>query len=219
MYTHMSPETAEFIEFLLDNGLYDVEIRGGKWGGGYMTFFEKCRAPFIFANFDGTSENAYIMCHEGGRAEDYRTMHLEGAVRLIISECLQNEFQELVYDRSDMMPEERNALWAQLERAYWPTRDCGDDEFELAGCGWQRIPHVFQWPFYAIDYALAQVCALEYLRWMNEDHEAAWNSYLDFCRRTGTDSFPGLVRSAGLGDPFGEETLPALAEWLSDRLL
>lgn len=68
MYTRMSPETAGFIAFLLDNGLYDVEIRDGKRGGGYMTFFEKYRAPFIFANFDGTSENAYIMCHEGGHA-------------------------------------------------------------------------------------------------------------------------------------------------------
>lgn len=264
MYTRMSPETAEFIAFLLDNGLYDVEIRDGKMGGGYMTFLEKYRAPFIFANFDGTSENAYIMCHEGGhafqgylkrdeelrelrdytsetaethamsmeffawpymalffgdRAEDYRTMHLEDAVRLIISQCVQDEFQQQVYDRPDMTPEERNALWAQLERDYWPAKDYGGDEFQLAGCGWQRIPHMYQWPFYAIDYALAQVCALEYLRWMNEDHDAAWNSYLDFCRRTGTDSFPGLVRSAGLGDPFGEETLPALAQWLNDRLL
>ncbi len=264
MYTRMSPETAGFIEYLLDNGLYDVEIRDGKRGGGYMVFFERYRAPFIFANFDGTGENAYIMCHEGGhafqgylkrneelrerrgctsesaethamameffawpymelffgdRAEDHRTMHLEGAVRLIVSECLQDEFQELVYDSPGMTPEERNALWARLERAYWPTRDYGDDGSLLAGRGWQRIPHMFQWPFYAIDYALAQVCALEYLRWMNEDREAAWNSYLDFCRRTGTDSFPGLARSAGLGDPFGEDTLRELTDWLNDRLL
>jgi M3 family oligoendopeptidase len=68
MYTKMSPETAEFISCLLDNELYDVEIRDGKRGGGYMTFFESYRLPFIFANFDGTSENAYIMCHEGGHA-------------------------------------------------------------------------------------------------------------------------------------------------------
>ena len=264
MYTRMSPETAGFIAFLLDNGLYDVEIRDGKRDGGYMTFFEKYRAPFIFANFDGTSENAYIMCHEGGHAfqgylkrnedlrelrsftsesaethamsmeffawpymelffgdcaEDYRTMHLEGAVELIISECLQDEFQELIYDKPDLTPDERNALWARLGRAYWPIRDYDDDKFALAGCGWQRIPHMFQWPFYAIDYALAQVCALEYLRWMNEDHAAAWNSYLGFCRRTGTDSFPSLVRSAGLGDPFEERTLADLTDWLNQRLL
>lgn len=263
MYTRLSPETAEFIAFLLDHHLYDVEIRDGKRGGGYMTFFEKYRAPFIFANFDGTTENAYIMCHEGGhafqgylrreevfrerrsytseaaethamameffawpymelffgdRAEDYRAMHLEGAVRLIISQCQQDEFQELVYDNPDLTPDERNGLWAKLDRVYWPSRDFAGDQYLLDGCGWQRIPHMFQWPFYAIDYALAQVCALEYLHWMNRDREEAWKSYLDFCLRTGTESFPELVRSAGLDDPFREGTLCKLIDWLRTQL-
>lgn len=264
MYTQLSPETAEFVAFLLDNGLYDVDIRDGKRGGGYMTFFEQYRAPFIFANFDGTSENAYIMCHEGGhafqgylkrdeplrerrsytaesaethamamefftwpymelffgkRAEDYRAMHLEEAVRLIVSECQQDEFQQMVYDNPDMTPAERNALWAKLNRDYFPSRDYSGDENQSAGCGWQRIPHMYQWPFYAIDYALAQVCALEYLRWMNEDCAWAWKSYLDFCRRTGRDSFPALVREAGLADPFTEGTLAGLSQWLKAKLL
>ena len=43
----------------------------------------------------------------------------------------------------------------------------------------------FFWAFYTVDYALAQVCALEYYRWMESDKNAAWNSYLDFCRKTG----------------------------------
>lgn len=264
MYTRLSPETAQFIAFLLDNGLYDVEIRDGKRGGGYMTFFEKYHAPFIFANFDGTRENAYIMCHEGGhafqgylkkdeeireqcgltseaaethamamecftypymelffgeRASDYRLMQLADSVRLIISECLQDEFQQRIYEQPDMTAEQRNALWAELEKAYFPGKDHTGNENLLQGCGWQRIPHMFQWPFYAIDYALAQVCALEYYQWACEDREAAWQSYLLLCRRTGTESFPQLVRAAGLPDPFAEGTLRELAEWLETRLL
>lgn len=264
MYTRLSPETAQFIAFLLDNGLYDVEIRDGKRGGGYMTFFEKYHAPFIFANFDGTRENAYIMCHEGGhafqgylkrneeireqcgltseaaethamamecftypymelffgeRAADYRLMQLADSVRLIISECLQDEFQQRIYEQPELSPAERNALWAKLEKAYFPGKDHTGNENLLQGCGWQRIPHMFQWPFYAIDYALAQVCALEYYHWAGRDREAAWQSYLLFCRRTGTESFPQLVREAGLPDPFAEGTLRELTEWLETRLL
>lgn len=263
MYTRLSPETAEFIAFLLDNGLYDVDIRDGKRGGGYMTSFEQYRAPFIFANFDGTSENAYILCHEGGhafqyylkrdeevrercwstseaaethamsmeffawpymelffgkRAGDYRTMHLESALQLIANQCLQDEFQQLVYEQPELTPPERNALWRRLEREYCPFRDYTGNPNLEQGCRWQRIPHMFQWPFYAIDYALAQVCALEYLRWMQTDFHAAWQSYLTFCRRTGTQSFPQLVRTAGLDDPFSPETLAGLADWLGERL-
>lgn len=66
MYGELSPETTAYIDFLMDNGLYDVTMRDGKLSGGYCTQLEAYRAPFIFANFDGTSENAYIMTHEGG---------------------------------------------------------------------------------------------------------------------------------------------------------
>ena len=263
MYTRLSPETAEFIAYLLDNGLYDVEIRDGKRGGGYMMTLEKCRAPFIFANFDGTSENAYIMCHEGGhafqdylkrdedirlrcgytseaaethamsmefftwpymelffgdRAEDYRRMHLERAVRLVARECLQDEFEQRVYEQPDMSPEARNRLWQRLEREYVPCDDHSGNPNLEQGCGWQRIQHVFQWPFYAVDYALAQVCALQYCQWMHQDFSAAWQSYLEFCRRTGSLTFPELVWEAGLKDPFAEDTLSGLVDWLR-RLL
>ncbi len=263
MYHAMSGETAEFIDFMLDNDLCDTDIRDGKRGGGYMAFLEKYRAPFIFANFDGTSENAYIMCHEGGhafqaylkrdeeirhkaqytsesaethamamecfaapymelffgeRAEDYRRMHLEGAVRLIVNECLQDEFQQRVYDDPDMSCEERNALWARLSKEYFPSSDHSGNENLERGCGWQRIQHNFFWPFYTVDYALAQVCALEYYRWADEDRSAAWSSYLDFCRSTGNDSFPKLAKAAGLDDPFAEETLKGLADWIGKRL-
>lgn len=263
MYTRMSPETSEFIGFMLDNGLYDVDIREGKRGGGYMTFFEKYRAPFIMANFDGTIENAYIMCHEGGhafqgylkrneeirakcqitseaaethamameffaypymeqffgeRAEDYRTMHLEDAIRLIARECEQDEFQQFVYEKPDMTKEERNTLWAGLEKAYFPYKDFDGDRNLESGCGWQRIPHMYQWPFYAVDYALAEICALEYFHWMQEDRESAWKSYLSFCRNTGTESFQELIEHAGMDNPFREGTVEKLVNWLQTQL-
>ena len=263
MYTEMSPETAEFIAFLLDNGLADVEIRDGKRDGGYMTTFERYRAPFIFANFDGTFENAYIMCHEGGhafqgylkrheeirercwntsemaethamameffampymelffgeRAGDYRAMHLEDAVRLIINQCLQDEFQQLVYEDPDMTAEGCNGLWARLDKEYFPDKDYDCNVNLREGRGWQRIPHIYHWPFYAIDYALADIGALGYYRWMHEDREASWESYLRLCRESGTMDFPSLVESAGLGSPFEEETMIRLAEWMERKL-
>lgn len=252
MYHELSPETAEFIDFLLDNGLYDAEVRSGKRGGGYMTSFEKYRAPFIFANFDGTSENAYIMCHEGGhafqgylkrkeeirdrcalvseaaethamsmefftipymklffgdRAGDYAAMHLESAVNLIASQCQQDEFQQIIYENPDMTPGERNDLWKRLGEAYFPFKNYEGNTYLGSGFGWQKIPHMFQWPFYAIDYALAEICALQYSEWMDRDFEGAWKSYLEFCMETGVWSFPELVKKAGLYNPFEKESL------------
>lgn len=154
----------------------------------------------------------------GDRAEDYRRMHLEKAIRLVARECLQDEFEQRVYEQPDMSSEARNALWRRLEKEYCPCDDHAGNPNLEQGCGWQRIQHVFQWPFYAIDYALAQVCALQYCQWMHQDFSAAWQSYLSFCRRTGSLTFPELARAAGLKDPFAEDTLAGLVDWLR-RLL
>ncbi len=255
MFTRLSPDTAEFIRAFLKDELYDVEIRDGKADGGFMTMLAKYKMPFIYANFDGTSENAYVMSHEGGhafqgylkrneeirehsyitsevaeshamameifvypymelffgdRAEDYRTMHLEGALNRILYQCEQDEFQQIVYENPQMSPEERNLLWKRLEKEYFPCRDHGENEYLREGRGWQRIPHCFYYPFYAIDYGLAQVIALEYRNLMKRDFRKAWESYLWFCRSSGLMSFPELVKGAGLKSPFETGALEGL---------
>jgi M3 family oligoendopeptidase len=263
MYTQLSPETAEFIHHLMENDLYDVESRSGKCGGGFMMSLESYRSPFIFANFDGTSNDAYIMCHEGGhafqyylkrndeirehcwitseigeshamsmelftfpymelffgdRADDYRTRYLENTVWRILYQCEQDEFQQRVFEQPSFSCGQRNELWAQLERDYFPSKDLSGNEHLEMGRGWQHIQHTFLWPFYAIDYGLAQVVALEYYQWMLQDAPAAWESYLTFCEKTGELSFTELAKASGIASPFDSETIRSLAKWLEELL-
>ena len=67
-YHELSPETAEFIDFMYDNELLDVLSRKGKAAGGYCTSLPDHRAPFIFANFNGTSHDVEVITHEAGHA-------------------------------------------------------------------------------------------------------------------------------------------------------
>ena len=68
MYEHMSPESGEFINFMIDHHLLDLEARPGKAPGGYCTTFPRYKAPFIFSNFNGTDGDVNVLCHEGGHA-------------------------------------------------------------------------------------------------------------------------------------------------------
>lgn len=68
MYRELSPETAEFADFLWSNGLLDVLSREGKAPGGYCTSFPAYKAPFIFSNFNGTSGDVDVLTHEAGHA-------------------------------------------------------------------------------------------------------------------------------------------------------
>ncbi len=68
MYQELSPETAEFFNFMVDNEMMDLVTKKGKDTGGYCTFIEKYKSPFIFSNFNGTSGDIEVLTHEAGHA-------------------------------------------------------------------------------------------------------------------------------------------------------
>ena len=68
MYRELSPETHDFYDFMFKGGYMDLESRDGKEPGGYCTFLPKAQAPFIFANFNGTSHDVVVLTHEAGHA-------------------------------------------------------------------------------------------------------------------------------------------------------
>jgi len=68
MYREMSKETAEFIDFLYDSELLDVEAKDGKAVGGYCESLADYKATFIFSNFNGTSGDVDVLTHEAGHA-------------------------------------------------------------------------------------------------------------------------------------------------------
>ena len=89
MYKEMSKETDEFFTFMLEHNLLDLDSKDGKQGGGYCTFLPDYSAPFIFANFNGTSHDVDVLTHEAGHAfqvyqsrdllPDYRWPTMEAA--------------------------------------------------------------------------------------------------------------------------------------------
>ena len=68
MYSELSPQTKEFYDFMMENELFDVLGRKTKRAGGYMTYMPVYEAPFVFANFNGTSGDVDVITHECGHA-------------------------------------------------------------------------------------------------------------------------------------------------------
>lgn len=247
MYNELSPETAEFINFMMENELFDVLGRKTKKAGGYMTYMPVYNSPFVFANFNGTSGDVDVITHEcghafqgylsgmdpirehsdigmetaeihsmsmefftqdwmpmffGERSGDYIDMHLEDAVTFIPYGCMVDEFQHIVYENPDMTPAERHAAWLKLEKEYRPHQDYGDDKYFGKGAIWQRQQHIYNSPFYYIDYCLAQTCALQYKVKMDENFKEAWASYLKLCKLSASDFYTNMLREVGLDIPF-----------------
>lgn len=68
MYHEMSAESGEFFDFMKEHHLLDLEARPGKQPGGYMTFLDEYKFPFIFSNFNGTAGDVDVLTHEVGHA-------------------------------------------------------------------------------------------------------------------------------------------------------
>ncbi|MFC2543049.1 MAG: M3 family oligoendopeptidase, partial [Leptotrichia hofstadii] len=68
MYKELSKETDEFFKFMTENNLLDLLSKKGKMSGGYCTYIPEYKAPFIFANFNGTAHDIDVLTHEAGHA-------------------------------------------------------------------------------------------------------------------------------------------------------
>lgn len=154
----------------------------------------------------------------GTDVDKYRFSHIAGAVLFIPYGVAVDEFQHWVYENPGASPAARRETWRQIERKYLPHRDYGDNPFLDGGGFWFRQGHIFEDPFYYIDYTLAQVCAFEFWGRSRTERAGAWKDYLRLCGLGGSLPFTGLVQAAGLHDPFSDGTIRAIIspveEWL-----
>ncbi len=68
MFSEMSAETHAYFSLMQDASLMDLENKDGKATGGYCTFIDNYRTPYIFSNFNGTSGDIDVLTHESGHA-------------------------------------------------------------------------------------------------------------------------------------------------------
>lgn len=126
----------------------------------------------------------------GSRGDDYRKMHLEDAIAFIPYGCMIDEFQEIIYTKPELTPSERRKIWQTARKEYKLHLAFEDDEFFSDGRTWQLQKHVYNWPFYYIDYCLAQTCALQFKMIMDEDYRGSLAKIyclLGICKRLFSD--------------------------------
>lgn len=154
----------------------------------------------------------------GADADRYRYAHLASALSVIPYMVCVDEFQHRVYADPNMTAAERRTVWHEIEREYMPWRDYDGNEFLEQGGFWMQKQHIFIYPFYYIEYALAQMGAFEFYGRSKENRAEAWNAYLELCRKGGSIGYFDLLASAGLSNPFAEGTVAKIISSIVDDL-
>ena len=258
MYHAMGRDTGDFIDMMIDNEAFDVDSRRNKWGGGYCTYFDKFKQPFILANFNGTAGDVDVMTHEAGHALNaylcadnrfgleigcggmetaethsmsmeflawpymekffgenaakYRFMHALDSFSFIPYGTMVDAFQHIVYENPDMTPAERNAAWLELEGKFRPHISFEGMPYLEKGTRWQYQMHIYESPFYYIDYCLAQTAAFNFLLASQEDYDSAFARYMRLSRQGGEKVWTELLDEAGFVPPFVPGALATLAQ-------
>lgn len=145
----------------------------------------------------------------------YKYAHLQDALEFLPYGILVDHFQHEVYTHPDMTPAERKACWRRLEQQYNPDKDYSENADLDRGIYWMRQGHIFEAPFYYIDYTIAQVVAYQFWKRFEVDHDqTAWNDYLSMAKAGGSQSLLELLKTGHLQSPFAagalDDTLAAI---------
>lgn len=211
---------------------HDVEVVTHEAGHAFAAWMNRDRVPMasVWPSLEACEVHSMSMeffawkWAEGFFGEDTRKFyysHLSDALTFIPYGTMVDHFQHRVFEQPDMTPADRHALWKELLGVYMPwMRLDGEIPFYADGEGWQRQHHIYDRPFYYIDYCLAQTVALQFWARIQKDPQAAWENYMAYTKQGGSAVFTKLLENAGLDDPFEEKCLQevcaAARKWLEE---
>ncbi len=208
----------------------DVEVVTHEAGHAFSYYMNTQRVPLSNAMPSMEACEVHSMSMEfmawpwaerffGDDARKFRYSHLAAALTFIPYGTMVDHFQHEVYERPEMTPAERHATWKRLLGTYMPwMRLDGEIPFYSEGEGWQRQSHIYQTPFYYIDYCLAQTVSLEFWAMSQDDFANAWEHYMAYTRQGGSRAFTDLLAGAGMTSPFEGDCLRRICERASQWL-
>jgi oligoendopeptidase F len=166
----------------------------------------------------------YLTTNQGGfytedEAVRARVEHLEEIIGFWPYMAVVDAFQHWIYEDPNAArnPYKCDEVWATLHRRYLPHLDWSDIENTLDSY-WQQQLHILEYPFYYIEYGLAQLGAIQI--WANalKDQASAVKAYRKALSLGNTASLPDLFRIAGANFSFDAETLNQAVELIEHTI-
>ena len=128
-----------------------------------------------------------------------------------------DKFQHWVYENPNHTEDERASNWLRILNEFTsPVIDFTGLE-EYRKYAWQRQLHLFEVPFYYIEYGIAQLGAIGMWKQFRQNKEQALNNYVNALSLGGTRTLPELYKTAGLKFDFSGEHIQSLMKFVHDE--
>ncbi|MBO4356473.1 MAG: M3 family oligoendopeptidase, partial [Clostridia bacterium] len=226
--TFLSEYKAPFIFSNFNGTSADVDVLTHEAGHAFEAYYSSRRLPINEITFSTSEINEihsmsmehfaypYMESFFGDKADKYRYAHFCEAIKTIPYLVCVDEFQHRVFEDPKMTAAKRRKIWREIELKYMPWRDYDGNKFLEDGGFWMQKQHIFLYPFYYIDYALAQMCAFSLYKRKVEGDEA-WDDYLKLCSFGGKYGYFETLRKANIPIPLNEDVVKDIAQFASDH--
>ncbi|MFN0083602.1 MAG: M3 family oligoendopeptidase [Ferruginibacter sp.] len=150
------------------------------------------------------------------RAKEHQ---LERVITIFPWIAIIDKFQHWVYENPTHTHEKRTAAWVAT------LAEFTDDIIDYSGLeifrnnAWQRQLHLFEVPFYYIEYGIAQLGAIGMWMQYKKDPEKALDNYSYALSLGGTKTLPELYKAAGLEFDFSPEKIKVLMDFVKGEML
>ena len=226
--TFMPDYKAPFIFSNFNGTSADIDVLTHEAGHAFQAYYASRRLP-IQSLTGSTSEineihsmtmeffaYPYMERFFGDKSDRYRYAHFIDAFRDIPYLVCVDEFQHRVFEDPASGPADWRRFWKETEQKYMPWRSYDGNEFLEGGGFWMQKQHIFLYPFYYIDYALAGLGAFSLYR-KQLAGEDAWGSYIKLCGLGGKYGYFETLEKAGIPVPLDPETVKQTAEFVEKQ--
>ena len=149
------------------------------------------------------------------RAKEYQ---LERIITIFPWIAVIDKFQHWIYEHPQHTLEERTIQWIDILNNFSDSiiDYSGLDQFRENG--WQKQLHLFEVPFYYIEYGIAQLGAIGLWMQYKKNPEQALDNYMKALSLGGTKTLPELYKTAGLAFDFSPENIKTLMDFVNEEM-
>ncbi len=144
--------------------------------------------------------------------------HLEDVLQILVWVAIVDAFQHWIYEHPGHTREERTAFWMDLQKRFGTNVVNWDGLEDYLAASWHRQLHIFEVPFYYIEYAIAQLGALQLWAQSRENPGAALANYKKALVLGGSLPLDELFRAAGLRFDFSQGAVEPLGTMVAGEL-
>ena len=143
---------------------------------------------------------------------------IEGTLKVLPWIAQIDAFQHWIYENPTHTRQERSAHWIQLTQDFGTGLVDWTDYEDLIECSWQRQLHLFEVPFYYIEYGIAQLGALGVWKNSLANKQRAIEQYKNALSLGYTAPMSTIYETAGVPFDFSSERLQTLAQFIKEQL-